>query len=102
MTRFQTRLKLRREPREVPKRDSLADCLHDVKEKVKIVVGVQDGPQYFIGAKEMTKISARVPPADHTATVLVERSGIVDKFGILDEQWPLVRIEISVSRVPRW
>src|SRR5437868_8278862 len=29
MTRFQTRLKLGREPREVPKRDSLADCPHD-------------------------------------------------------------------------
>src|SRR5689334_17340467 len=49
MTRFQTRLKLRREPREVPKCDSLADCPHDVKEKVKVVVGVQDRAQNFVG-----------------------------------------------------
>ena len=44
---FQTSLKVRTELFEHPKTDSLSDSPHDVKVKVDVVVGVQDGRQKF-------------------------------------------------------
>src|SRR5581483_538498 len=101
MTRFQTRLKLGREPRQVPKRDSLSDCLHDVKKKVQVVVGVQDGAKDFVGSKQVAQIGTRIAAANHAATGVVDRPRITHKFRVLDVQRPVPRIEIPVACVAR-
>jgi hypothetical protein len=55
---FQARLKLRGEPGKVPKRDSLTDCSHQVKKKMHIVMGVQDGAENFMRLKKMPQVRA--------------------------------------------
>src|SRR5258708_7273864 len=98
-TRYVTRALLGREFRQVPKLDSLADLPHDVKVKVDIVVGGEDGAGDFSRSEEVTKIGARVAAADGTTTPGINGLLVLGVTRVLDEYSAFAGVEASVTRV---
>src|SRR5580658_1628207 len=82
-------LKIRAESFETSKTDSLANFPHDVKVKVEIVVGVQDGGKRFPGGIKVPQIGTGIPSANRASAGLVDRPLVFRKLRIADQQAPL-------------
>src|SRR5207245_5702593 len=77
--RLEARMQLGRESGQVPKCDRLADLPHDVKVKVDVVEGAEDGGKEFPGEKQVAQVGARIPAASGAVTLTVQWARI---FGI--------------------
>src|SRR5215471_18594770 len=82
---------------QLSKPDSLSDLPHDVKVKVDIVVGGEDGGSDFSRAKEMPKIRTSVATANGTGTLRIDGALVVDVAGVLDEHAALGGVEAGVA-----
>src|SRR5262249_54019541 len=82
---------------QLSKPDSLSDLPHDVKVKVDIVVGGEDGGSDFSRAKEMPKIRTSVATANGTGTLRIDGTLVVDVAGVLDEHAALGGVEAGVA-----
>jgi len=82
---------------QVSKPHSLSDLPHDVKVKVDIMVGGEDGASDFSGGEEMPKIRTSVAAANGTGTLRIDGALVVDVARVLDEHAPLAGVEAGVA-----
>ena len=82
---------------QVSKPDSLSDLPHDVKVKVDIVVGGEDGCGDFSRGEEMPKIRASVAAADGTRTFRINRALIFDVASVLNEHPAFAGVETGMT-----
>ena len=82
---------------QVSKPDSLSDLPHDVKVKVDIVVGGEDGGGDFSSGEEMPKICASIAVANGTRTLRIDGTLIFDVASVLDEHAALAGVQASVA-----
>jgi hypothetical protein len=82
---------------QVSKPDSLSDLPHDVKVKVDIVVGGEDGGGDFPSGEEMPKIGASVAPAHRTRALRINGAAVFDVARVLDEHAALAGVQAGVA-----
>src|SRR5579885_3568162 len=92
------RAHLGREFREVPKPDSLADLPHDVKVKVDVVVGGEDGGGELVRSEKMPEIRARVPAANGTRAGGIHRPLVVRVARVFDQHAALGSVKAGMAR----
>src|SRR5262249_390672 len=73
----------------IPKSNRMTYCPHGVKVEAKVVDGVQNLAQNFVGGIEMPQISTRIAHADATAAIGVERAVVSGVSCLLDRDFPL-------------
>src|SRR5271154_3796033 len=92
-----THRQLRREFFELSKSDSLSNLAHDVKVKVDVVVGRQDGRGDFSSGEKMPKIRAGVALTDRTGTLWIDGALVFGVARVLDKHAAFASVQTRVT-----
>src|SRR5216683_2644105 len=97
--RLEARMQLGRESGQIPKCDRLADLPHDVKVKVDVVEGTEDGREKFPGEKQVAQVGARIPAASGAMALIVQWPWVSGIARIPDEHAAVTCVQARAARV---